>query len=103
MEVLTDAGGVVGAGTPLFKLKIKGQKTLPYSKEFYTSLLRMEKKIKKGMEALVVPSTVQPQEYGFMEGKVTYVSDFPITERGMMTSVKNDQLAKGLLASGTSV
>lgn len=58
------------------------------------------KKIKKGMEAFVVPSTVQPQEYGFIKAKVTYISDFPITQQGMMTSVKNDQLAKGLLASG---
>lgn len=40
------------------------------------------------MEALVAPSTVQPQEYGFIKSKVTYVSDFPITEKGMLTSVK---------------
>ncbi len=52
------------------------------------------------MEALVAPSTIQPQEYGFIKAKVTYISDFPITERGMLTSVKNDQLAKGLLAGG---
>ncbi len=52
------------------------------------------------MEALVVPSTVQPQEHGFMKGKVTYVSDFPITQKGMMTSVKNDQLVQGLLQMG---
>ncbi|MCS3871384.1 HlyD family secretion protein [Chryseobacterium ginsenosidimutans] len=100
VEVLTDAGGVVGAGTPLFKLKNKGDANLAVLKGVLYIPSQDGKKIKKGMEAFVVPSTVQPQEYGFMEGKVTYVSDFPITERGMMTSVKNDQLAKGLLASG---
>ena len=52
------------------------------------------------MEALVVPSTVQPQEYGFMKGKITYVSDFPITKKGMMMTVKNDQLVQGLLSRG---
>ena len=52
------------------------------------------------MEALVSPSTVQPQEYGFIKGKVTYVSEFPVTQQGMLTSIKNDQLAKNLLAAG---
>lgn len=100
VEVLTDAGGVVGAGTPLFKLKNIGSEKLATLKGVLYIPSQDGKKIKKGMEAFVVPSTVQPQEYGFIEGKVTYVSDFPITQQGMMTSVKNDQLAKGLLASG---
>ncbi|HCN50550.1 MAG TPA: NHLP bacteriocin system secretion protein [Chryseobacterium sp.] len=100
VEVLTDAGVVVGAGTPLFKLKNIGTEKLAGLKGVLYIPSQDGKKIKKGMEAFVVPSTVQPQEYGFIEGKVTYVSDFPITQQGMMTSVKNDQLAKGLLASG---
>ncbi len=100
VEVLTDAGVVVGAGTPLFKLKNIGTEKLAGLKGVLYIPSQDGKKIKKGMEAFVVPSTVQPQEFGFIEGKVTYVSDFPITQQGMMTSVKNDQLAKGLLASG---
>ncbi|MFZ4931648.1 NHLP bacteriocin system secretion protein [Chryseobacterium sp. Mn2064] len=100
VEVLTDAGGVVVAGTPLFKLKDKGAQKLTSLKGVLYIPSQDGKKIKKGMEAFVVPSTVQPQEYGFIEGQVTYVSDFPITQQGMLTSVKNDQLAKGLLASG---
>ncbi|QNS41682.1 NHLP bacteriocin system secretion protein [Chryseobacterium manosquense] len=99
VEVLTERGTVVGTGTPLFKLKNQkdGNKKI-------TSVLYIPskdgKKIKKGMEALVSPSTVQPQEFGFIKGKVTYISDFPITQQGMLNSVKNDQLAKGLLAMG---
>lgn len=100
VEVLTDIGGVVGAGTPLFKLKNKGVEKLAKLQGILYIPSKDGKKIKKGMEALVVPSTVQPQEYGFIKGKVTYISDFPITEQGMMNSVRNDQLAKGLLASG---
>lgn len=99
VEVLTDRGIVVGAGTPLFKLKNQKE-----TDKKITSILYIPskdgKKIKKGMEALVSPSTVQPQEFGFIKGKITYVSDFPITQQGMLTSVKNDQLAKGLLAMG---
>ncbi|WP_163407283.1 NHLP bacteriocin system secretion protein [Flavobacterium ajazii] len=101
VEVLTDAGVVVGAGTPLFKVKNKTKNKLSQLKGVLYIPSKDGKKIKKGMEALVVPSTVQPQEYGFIKGKVTYVSDFPVTQQGMLISVKNDQLAKSLLASGT--
>jgi NHLM bacteriocin system secretion protein len=100
VEVLTDAGVVVGPGTPLFKLKNQHDGEISKLKGVLYIPSQDGKKIKKGMEAFVVPSTVQPQEYGFIKGKVTYVSDFPITQQGMMTSVKNDQLAKGLLSSG---
>lgn len=102
VEVLTDAGVVLGLGAPLFKLKnLKvDEKQLAQLKGVLYIPSKDGKKIKKGMEALVVPSTVQPQEYGFIKGKVTYVSDFPITQQGMLNSVKNDQLAKGLLAAG---
>ncbi len=102
VEVLTDRGVVVGLGSPLFKVKNEGSPNTKLAglKGVLYIPSKDGKKIKKGMEALVAPSTVQPQEYGFIKSKVTYVSDFPITEKGMLTSVKNDQLAKGLLASG---
>lgn len=58
------------------------------------------KKIKVGMEALVAPSTVKPQDFGFIKGTVTYVSDFPVTQQGMLTSVKNGQLVQSLLGMG---
>ncbi|QGK75407.1 NHLP bacteriocin system secretion protein [Flavobacterium sp. SLB02] len=100
VEVLTDAGIVVSAGSPLFKLK----NTLNTKQSQLRGILYIPskdgKKIKKGMEALIVPSTVQPEEYGFIKAKVTYVSDFPITQQGMLTSVKNDQLTKQLLVGG---
>ena len=101
VEVLSSFGVMVGAGTPLFKIKnvntivnnetIKGVLYVPSQDG---------KKIKVGMEALVVPSTVQPQEFGYMKAKVTYVSEFPVTQQGMMTSMKNDQLVQGLLRMG---
>ena len=101
VEVLTSSGVVVGAGTPLFKMKneasisstgkVKGILYVP---------TQDGKKIKVGMDALVVPTTVQPQEHGYMKAKVTYVSEFPVTQQGMMTSMKNDQLVSGLLVMG---
>ena len=100
VEVLTDAGIMVGLGAPLFKLKNINETKHAQLRGVLYIPSKDGKKIKKGMHTLVVPSTVQPQEYGFIKGKVTYVSDFPITQQGMLTSVKNDQLAKGFLANG---
>jgi NHLM bacteriocin system secretion protein len=100
VEVLTDVGIVVGLGAPLFKLKNVNETKQAQLRGVLYIPSKDGKKIRKGMKALVVPSTVQPQEYGFIKGKVTYVSDFPITQQGMLTSVKNDQLAKGFLAGG---
>ena len=100
LEVLTDAGVIVSQGTPLFKLKNQNQIAGNKLRGVLYIPSQDGKKIKEGMEALVVPSTVQPQEYGFMKGKITYVSDFPITQKGMMMTVKNDQLVQGLLQRG---
>jgi len=99
VEVLTDAGIIVGQGTPLFKLKNQNETEGNLRGILYIPS-QDGKKIKVGMEALVAPSTVQPQDYGFMKAKVTYVSDFPITQQGMMTSVKNDQLVQSLIGMG---
>ena len=102
VELLSEPGIVVNQGAPLFKLK--NQNTTTSSEGKLRGVLYIPsqdgKKIKEGMEAFVVPSTVQPQEYGFMKGKVTYVSDFPITQKGMMMTVKNDLLVSGLLTQG---
>lgn len=101
VEVLSTAGTVVGMGAPLFKLKndlavaengkVRGVLYVPSQDG---------KKIKVGMEALVVPATVKPQEHGYMKAKITYVSAFPVTQQGMMTSMRNDQLVQGLLQMG---
>lgn len=99
VEVLTDAGVIVGQGAPLFKLKNKDGIAGELKGILYIPS-QDGKKIKVGMEALVSPSTVQPQDYGFMKATVTYVSDFPITQQGMMTTVKNGQLVQSLLGMG---
>lgn len=101
VEILTDIGVIVRQGSPLFKLKNQNQDQDDSKLRGVLYIPSQDgKKIKEGMQALVVPSTVQPQEFGFMKGKITYVSDFPITQKGMMMTVKNDQLVRGLLSQG---
>lgn len=99
VEVLSKTGIIVNQGTPLFKLKSE-----EISDESIRGILYVSskdgKKIKVGMDAFVVPATVQPQEFGYMKAKVTYVSEFPVTEQGMMVSMNNDQIVRNLLGLG---
>jgi multidrug efflux pump subunit AcrA (membrane-fusion protein) len=44
------------------------------------------KRLKKGMPVHVLPSTVKAEEFGFMQGEVTSVSKFPVTEDEMFCS-----------------
>jgi len=54
------------------------------------------KRVKPGMEIQIAPATVKQEEFGFMMGDVTYVSDFPATNQGMMRVLKNAQLVQTL-------
>lgn len=101
VEVLSSSGVMVSSGTPLFKVKNELELNKPGTIRGILYVPSQDgKKIKKGMEALVVPATVKPQEFGYMKAKVVYVSEFPVTQQGMMTSMKNDQLVQSLLAMG---
>ncbi|MDA0814544.1 MAG: biotin/lipoyl-binding protein [Verrucomicrobia bacterium] len=42
----------------------------------------------------ISPSTVKAEEYGFMLGKVSSISDYPVTFAGMMETLKNDSLVQ---------
>ncbi|WNJ16374.1 NHLP bacteriocin system secretion protein [Pontibacter sp. G13] len=99
VEVLSSAGMVVNQGTSLIKLKNDENPEDQVRGILYVSA-QDGKKIKEGMEALVVPATVLPQEFGYMKAKVTYISEFPVSRQGMMVSMDNDQMVQSLLALG---
>jgi multidrug efflux pump subunit AcrA (membrane-fusion protein) len=54
------------------------------------------KQLKKGMQVHVLPSTVNAEEFGFIEGEVTSVSKFPITEDEMILLLENQSLVDAL-------
>jgi HlyD family secretion protein len=63
----------------------------------------MGKKVRSGMTVQIAPSTVKPEEYGFMIGQVTDVSPFPSTPESMSQVLHNDQLVKELMEPGTPI
>jgi HlyD family secretion protein len=61
------------------------------------------KKIQKGMEVQITPSTVKREQFGGIVGKVTDVSAFPITKEGASRLIGNPEIVQSLMAQGPQV
>ena len=98
LEILTEQGAVVAKGDPVLTLDLMGRTVKDLEAVIYVPSVH-GKQIKVGMPTLIAPSTVKQEEFGMMLGRVTYVSDFPATSRGMRRVLKNDKLITGLAGS----
>ena len=95
LEVMADPGAIVGRGEPILTLDMSGRTVKGLEAIIYVPPSH-GKQIRPGMPIQIAPTTVKQEEYGLMLGRVTYVSDFPSTSRGMRRVLKNDQLISGL-------
>jgi HlyD family secretion protein len=95
LEIMTEQGAVVSKGEPILSLDLTGRAVKELEAVLYVPSLH-GKQVRAGMPILIAPSTVKQEEYGLMLGKVTYVSDFPATSKGMQRVLKNDKLVLGL-------
>jgi biotin/lipoyl-binding protein/HlyD family secretion protein len=57
------------------------------------------KQLEKGMQVHISPTTAKVQEYGFIEGKVSSVSEFPVTRVEMFAVLANQSLVDTLRTS----
>lgn len=99
LEVMTEQGKLVAAGEPVISLDRTGQAVKELMAVVYVPSVH-GKMVRPGMEIQIAPSTVRQEEYGMMLGRVTFVSNFPATPRGMMRVLKNDQLVTQLSGNG---
>ena len=58
------------------------------------------KRIEPGMKVKLSPSTVEVEEYGFIWGTVTYVSEYPSSYQGILRVLGNQNLAESFMTSG---
>lgn len=58
------------------------------------------KSVVSGLRAEISPTAVRREEFGYMIGEVTYVSEFPATAEGMMQVLRNEGLVQTLSAHG---
>lgn len=99
LEVKRDRGDVVTAGTPLVSLQLAGSESDGLQAIIYVPP-SSGKNVRPGMQAQISPAAVQREEYGFLLGTVTYVSEFPSTYEGMMRVLSNQALVQSLSAQG---
>jgi HlyD family secretion protein len=109
LEVMAERGSVVAPGEPVLTLDLTGRggaggggarTARSADAQRLEAVLYVPsvhgKRVKVGMRIRIAPSTVKQEEYGLMVGRVTYVSDFPATSRGMRRVLKNEQLVQTL-------
>jgi len=96
LEVKVSAGAAVAAADPILSIQpdVQDLEVL-----LYLPAARA-KDVRPGMEAKISPSSVRPEEFGFIKGYVTYVSDFPDTPAELMHNFQNEVLVKALTGEG---
>ncbi len=95
LEVMAQKEGGLKADSAVARVEVTGQ---PLRGLILIPLVE-GKRLLPGAEVQISPSNVLPQEYGYLLGKVTYVSQYPVTTESLMAELKSRELV-GMLASG---
>lgn len=99
LEIMTEPGKIVGRGEPVLSLDLTGGAIQDLVAVVYVPSIH-GKMVKPGMQIEIAPTTVRQEEFGFMLGRVTFVSNFPATPKGMLRVLKNEQLVQALSGGG---
>jgi len=92
-----DAGAVVRVGQPLVALERPDQQL-----DCYVFVPFAGKRIRPGMAVRVIPSGVSWEEYGYIAGKVSAVSDAPLSPVAMNVYLHNDTLVQQFSSRGAA-
>jgi len=96
LEVKVSPGSAVSTGQPIISIQPDAQNL-----ELIAYLPSLQaKNTKPGMEVQISPSTMKREEFGFMKGKVVYVSGYPATPASLMRNFQNESLVTALTLSG---
>lgn len=94
VEVAVGVGDVLAAGQAMMKIRVSERE------RGLRAILYVEgadgKRVEQGMDIQIVPSTIRPEEYGYMLGTVSRVTELPTTSQAMQQALRNDQLVASL-------
>jgi HlyD family secretion protein len=99
VEVSMETGDLVGVGSRLVTLE---SEDAPITAMVYIPAAE-GKKVRPGMEVYVSPTTVRPEEYGFMVGTVEKTSDYPVTPEGLRRVLRNQKLIQELTGESAPI
>ncbi len=92
LEMMLDPGSLVAPGSRILTLETL---EAPVDAVVYIPA-SAGKKVRPGMRARISPTTVRPEEYGYIIGEVRSVSDFPATPEGLRRTLRNPNLVAAL-------
>jgi HlyD family secretion protein len=99
LEVKRRRGDLITAGSALASLQIAGGTGEGLQAIIYVPP-QDGKNIERGQQAQISPYTARREEFGFLVGRITYVSEFPATPEGMRLVLRNEGLVQTLSAQG---
>jgi HlyD family secretion protein len=95
VEVLTSPSTLIQAGAPVLTLASVKDETMAL-----IFIANHGDQAKPGMDAEISPLSFPKQEYGFLRGKVTYVSELPVRTHMLYELTRNQVLNDGLTKEG---
>ena len=99
IEMLANTGSQITTGTLMMRVE---QSSKNEELEAITYVGGNKgKRIEPGMKVKLSPSTVEVEEYGFIWGTVTYVSEYPSSYQGILRVLGNESLVQSFM-SGNS-
>lgn len=101
LEIRLSENALINAGVAMLTIEQTGISNEIEARVYITP--QDGKKIKINMDVQISPSTVKPEEFGFMLGKVRSVSQFPSSADTAMNDLRNDSLVKTLFQDGSPI
>ena len=102
VQVLASIGKAVKAGEPVATLELTGKNIKDIEAVVYVPISE-GKLVRVGMDIRISPTIVKKEEYGFILGKVTEVSEYPVTSDRMLELLANDQLVSTISKGGAMI
>ncbi len=98
IEVMVNEGTLINAGAPILSLEPIGRGIKSLEAVVYVP--SEGRNLKPGMEVQVAPAGIKKEEFGFILGRVTKVSDYPSSSQGMLRTLGSESLVKSLTDMG---
>ena len=102
VQVVAVTGKVMNAGEPVATLELTGKNIKDIEAVVYVPISE-GKLVRVGMDIRISPTIVKKEEYGFILGKVTEVSEYPVTSDRMLELLANDQLVSTISKGGAMI
>lgn len=96
IELMTKKGQLIELGVPVVSIEVANTTSSDLEAVIYLPPDE-GKKVHKGMRARVAPSTVKIEEFGYIEGTVIQVSEYPSTRYGMARVLGSEDLVQTFL------